>query len=107
MKLRSKKSLSKCVGPNSIPKNIFHLIKNKIYIPLSEPINKSFSTGCFPNIGKTAKVIPIFKTGSRLLCNNYRRISLLSNISKIIEKLMHLRGEQLLLQLTVSILPKP
>ena len=34
---------------------------------------------------------PIFKTNSRLLCNNNRPISLLSNISKIIDKIMHQR----------------
>ena len=38
-----------------------------------------------------AKVVPIFKSETRLLCNNYRPISLLSNIGKIIEKLMHQR----------------
>ena len=81
--------ISKCVAPNSIPTKILHLIKDKISIPLSELINKSFATGCFPNIYKTAKLIPIFKTESRLLCNNYRPISILSNISKIIEKIMY------------------
>ena len=38
-----------------------------------------------------AKVVPIFKSETRLLCNNYRPISLLSNIGKIIEKLIHQR----------------
>ena len=79
------------MGPNSIPTKILHLIKDKISIPLSELINKSFATGCFPNICKTAKVISILKTESRLLCNNYRPISLLSNISKIIAKIMYQR----------------
>ena len=82
---------SKCVGPNSIPIKIIHSIKDKICIILSELINKSFSTGCFPNICKTAKVIHIFKTESGLFCNNYRHISLLLNICKIIEKIMHQR----------------
>ena len=58
--IKSLKS-SKCVVSNSIPTKILHLIKHKISIPLSELINKSFSTGCFPNIYKTAKVIPILK----------------------------------------------
>ena len=77
------------MGPNRIPRKIIH--RDKICIPLSEPINKSFSTGCFPNTCKTAKVIPIFKTESRRLCNNYKPIPLLSNVSKIIEKIMHQR----------------
>ena len=38
---------------------------------------------------KQAKIIPIFKNGEQQDCNNYRPISLLSNISKIIEKLVH------------------
>ena len=40
---------------------------------------------------KIAKVVTIFTSEARLLCNNYRPISLLSNIGKIIEKLIHLR----------------
>ena len=77
------------MGANSMSAKILHLIKDKISFPLSELVNKSFSTGCFPKICKTAKVIPIFKTESRLLCNNYRHVSILSNVSKIIEKIMH------------------
>ena len=37
------------------------------------------------------QVIPIFKNGSRLLCTNYRTISILSNISKIFDKVIHSR----------------
>ena len=40
---------------------------------------------------KIANVIPIFKKEDHTLCNNYCSISLLSNISKIIEKLVHIR----------------
>ena len=83
-------------GAKQYTNKILHIIKDKISIPLSELINKSFATGCFPNICKTAKVILIFKTESRLLCNNYRPISLLSNISKIIEKIMHQRLQKFL-----------
>ena len=60
-------------------------------MPLSTLINKSFISGVFPNMCKIAKVVLIFKSEARLLCNNYRPISLLSNIGKIIEKLIHLR----------------
>ena len=44
----------------------------------------------FPLVLKTAKVV-VFKKDSKLACSNYRPISLLSNIEKIIEKLMYKR----------------
>ena len=46
-------------------------------------------TGVFPSALKTAKVVPVFKKDSKLNYSNYRPISLLSNIEKILEKLMY------------------
>ena len=83
--------LGKSYGPNSIPTEILHLLKDEITKPLSMIFNLSFSTGTFPDMLKIAKTIPIFKKGSRLLVSNYRPISLLSNINKILEKLMYSR----------------
>ena len=40
---------------------------------------------------KTAKVVPVFKKDSKLNYSKYRPISLLSNIEKILEKLMYKR----------------
>ena len=48
-------------------------------------------TGVFPSVFKTAKVIPVFKKDSKLDYSNYRPIFLLSNIEKILEKLMYKR----------------
>ena len=48
-------------------------------------------TGVFPSVLKTAKVVPVFKKDSKLDYSNYRPISLLSNIEKILEKLMYNR----------------
>ena len=45
----------------------------------------------FPSVLKTAKVVPVFKKDSRLDYSNYHPISQLSNIEKILEKLMHKR----------------
>ena len=64
-------------------------INDAISAPLAKLINRSFHNGVFPNILKIAEVIPIFKSESSVACNNYRPISLLSNIGKITEKLMH------------------
>ena len=48
-------------------------------------------TGVFPSVLKTAKVVPVFKKDSKLDYSNYCPISLLSNIEKILEKLMYKR----------------
>lgn len=48
-------------------------------------------TGQFRDILKSAKTIPVFKKGSRLQVCNYRPISLLSNINKILENLVFSR----------------
>lgn len=50
-------------------------------------INLSFDTGFFPDKMKVAKIIPLFKSGDRHSLTNYRPISLLSQFSKILEKL--------------------
>ena len=54
-------------------------------------INTSFTTGIFPSALKVANIIPIHKKVDKLDCNNYQHISLLSNISKIFEKMMHIQ----------------
>ena len=38
-----------------------------------------------------ANIIPIYKKGDKLHCSNYRPISLLSNVGKIIEQCIHRR----------------
>ena len=54
-------------------------------------INKSFSTGIFPDKLKIAKVIALHKKGATDDPDNYRPISLLSVFSQIFEKIMHKR----------------
>ena len=48
-------------------------------------------TGTHPDCLKLAMVIPIHKKGSKLEVGNYRPISLLSNINKLLEKIVHVR----------------
>ena len=71
-----------------------HILK-QLCEPCSEPIailvNMSLEQGIVPDAMKLAKVIPIHKSKSKELFNNYRPISLLSNMSKVLEKVVHNR----------------
>ena len=82
---------NKSDGPNSIPIKILKLLNEDISDQLAILFNQSFSSGIFPSILKTSKIIPIYKKGSKLEYSNYRPISLLSNIDKILERLMYNR----------------
>ena len=53
--------------------------------PIRHLINLSFKTGEFPKEFKRAVVKPIFKNGDRTEISNYRPISLVNNLNKVIE----------------------
>ena len=79
----------KTSSPNSIPVEILKLLKYDISQQLSDIFNMFFFIGQFPSLLKIAKIIPIHKKQSKVDYVNYGPISLLSNIEKIIEKLMY------------------
>ena len=58
----------------------------EIFRPVTYIINLTLKQGIFPDSLKIAKVVPIFKQGSRSSCSNYRPISVLSALSKIFER---------------------
>ena len=49
-------------------------------------INSSIKFSVFPKFMKKAKVIPVYKTGDKTMLSNYRPISLLCSLSKLVEK---------------------
>lgn len=53
--------------------------------------NLCFTNGIFPEPLKKSVIIPVYKGGDRDDVNNYRPISILPAISKIIEKLINIR----------------
>ena len=58
-------------------------------VPLSHIINMSLDTGQFPQAWTAAKIIPLHKSGSTKSFDNYRPISVLPIVSKVIEKIVH------------------
>ena len=82
-------SYNKSTAPASVPINFWKLFQTALSKPISLITNLLFSTGSFSDNLKVTSEIPVFKKDDRTICNNHRPISLLSNISKIIEKLIH------------------
>ena len=75
-------------GSDNIPLSIMKSSAVEVAIPLSEIINLSLSSGCFPNSLKVAKVCPLFKNGAKNDVRNYRPISVLTSFSKVFEKVV-------------------
>ena len=74
-----------------IPVTILKKITDLVSPILSMLFNQSVSSSSFPDVLKTAKIVPIYKAGPKTDKNNYRPIALLPTISKIFEKLIHKR----------------
>ena len=82
---------SKSCGPFSIPTGILKTFSSILINPIVFLMNKSLEDGIFPDFMKIASVCPIFKKNDKTRCENYRPISLLSNLSKIFERVMYVR----------------
>ena len=82
--------LSKASGPNCIPVVVLSNILSEpehSYI-LAEIFNKWLKEFCFPDCWNVSSVVPAFKNvGERSTAENYRPASLLSVVSKVIEKI--------------------
>ena len=82
-KLKNKNSS----GTDKISTNLLKFIFPSVMLPLCHLFNLSFKSGYIPVQMKTAKVVPIFKSGEPDNFTNYRPISLLSSFSKLLEKI--------------------
>ena len=82
--LRSKNSC----GLYGISSTLINIIEPAIIEPLTLLINQVLNTDIFPDELNIANVIPLFKKDDPKLFKNYRPISLLPTISKVIEKII-------------------
>lgn len=79
---------SNCLDIYGINAIMLKKIMELIAVPLSNLFNLCFSIGLFPDVLKVAKVIPIFKKGDISVLNNYRPISIIPIIGKLLEILI-------------------
>ena len=84
-------SNKKSSGHDGINNFILKGVISSIADPLAHIFNESLSSGQIPHLMKVAKVIPLFKKGDQLEINNYRPISLLTSLSKVLEKIIFIR----------------
>lgn len=98
MKLRTDKS----GGPDELKPRLLFNVYEEISQPLCYIFNKSMEEGIVPEDWKRANVCPIYKKGNRSLAENYRPVSLTSQVCKVFETLIrdcivkHLEEHQLL-----------
>ena len=110
----NKLSLS-CISEDFVEKELLHLSPNKstgldgipprflrdgasvLKAPITHIVNQSIQSGIVPNDLKTAKVIPLFKKNNNTESCNYRPVSVLSAVSKILEKAVYSQLESFLI----------
>jgi hypothetical protein len=80
--------LSKASGLDKISNKLLKAAGYTINESLLFIFNLALATGIFPDELEMAKVTPIYKEGDKSNCGNYRPISVLPVIAKILEKLI-------------------
>ena len=75
----------KSCGPDEITPRLLKECSKSLSIPLCTLFNKQLDSGCFLIVWKVANLVPVFKSDDREMVENYRVISLLCIISKVLE----------------------
>ena len=88
-KLLTGLSSNKATGVDKISCKIIKIASPAISDSLTHIFNQAITLSLFPDEWKTARVIPLYKNGQRNVAGNYRPISVLPAISKIMEKILY------------------
>jgi len=80
---------NKAVGPDKIHNKLLIAAVDFIAEPLCILFNRSLTEGIVPDMWKTAHITPVHKKGPCDQCSNYRPISLLSCLGKVLERCIH------------------
>ena len=79
--------LGKSTGPDNVNNRVLKELSAALSNPLCDLFNTSMSKSLFPDIWKEANVSALHKNDDPSLVSNYRPISLLSALGKVIEKI--------------------
>ena len=81
--------IGKACGDDGITHQMLKSISETICIPLAIIFNFSLQKGIFPSTWKIGRVMPAFKKDDKNSPSNYRPISLLSCIGKVMERAVY------------------
>ena len=81
----------KAPGIDNIKSETLKKIAEEIAAPFTHLVNKIIETGKFPSVFKTAIIKPLHKNGDCREVTNYRPISLITNLAKVVEKIIKIR----------------
>ena len=80
---------NKAIGLDNISARLLKSSANTITPSMTKLLILSIRTGKFPKLWKCSKITALFKSGDRTNASNYRPISILPTVSKILEKAVH------------------
>ncbi len=89
-------NVSKSTGPDNIPARFLRDGASVLKTPITHIVNLSISTSTVPTDLKQAKVIPLFKKKNKKDVGNYRPVSILNIVSKVLEKSVYVQLEKYL-----------
>ena len=87
----TKLKFTKATGLDGLTARLLRDAAPVIFKLITSLVNLTISTGVIPSEWKDARVTPIFKSGERNDENNYRPISVLSLVSKVIERVVQVQ----------------
>ena len=91
-------NLSKSTGLDNIPARFLRDGASVLKGPLTHIINLSITSGIVPDDFKVDKVKPLFKKNKQTDVGNYRPVSILNIVSKVLEKAVYMQLESHLVQ---------
>ena len=78
----------KAAGSDDIPCSVLKECASQLAVPLCILYEASLATGKLPEDLKKAKITPIFKKGCRSKPENYKPVSLTSQVCKVLERII-------------------
>ena len=85
----------KAPGNDGIPVEVFALVESNLLLDgLLGCYNAALQSGVVDKLLKDVIITTLFKKGSPLVCDNYRTLSLINHLGKILEKMIQFRLEK-------------